>query len=915
MSLTRPELKFLDTADERLYFRKLSQLPPKDDAQVLRIVDHKDYFTCVGPDADLVASQVYHTSLVLKKHNGHTYVTVLPPVLHTLLKYALLERQMKVEFYSHPGIELVAAGSPGNLAPILAHYGYEFDTADGLSPVTAAVKVHGGQVGLACCDGTARALHVTQFDDTELYTNLELALLQLGAKEVVVPYLRATTVPEQVRLLQTLAKMQVLVDEAKGFSTANLNDDLAKIVDRDDENVTTTIYLKGRGVDESAKLAMELLAAVVAHLELAEAPHTFDVDWFNLSHYMRMDLSTMRALNLFPPALATPGAVKLGAVTLVFELYTRHCHTAAGTRLLSQWLKQPLTQVDRIAARQEVVATWVDNNLLRLAVAEWMAKVPDVKRLVAKLGAKQGDWTNKRLEDVVRLYQLVVALPEVVAVVEEAITDANRATLTDKFLAPLAEVLGHLAKYVELVEYTVDLLALELLLVLAEFNVKPEFDDGLVDIAAELELARQQIGAIHAAAGDDLGMELDKKLKLEHHQIHGWCMRVTRNDLAVLRNTAAKYPQLQTVKAGVYFTTSKLRELGASYDDTRARYNAKQAELIHNIVDIAATYAPKFAQLAVVLAEIDVLAGFAAAAVLARVEYVRPTLVPLDSDHRSVDLVDLRHPVLEEQPLVLVIPNDVKLAPLGFSIITGPNMGGKLTYIRQVGVIALMAQLGLFIPAAAGATLPVFDAILSRIGAGDSQLKGLLTFMVEMLETLLILAAATPNLLIIIDELGRGTLTYDGFGLAWAISEHLVGQTKCCTLFATHFHELTELAAKYDRVSNLHVVAEVGAGDSDITLMYKVEPGVLNQLFGIHVAEVVQFPAKIINMAKRKAEELQEDNAVKKFRALDAALDVLRKWKQEMGGTVDDPDAAVAKLRELSAGVDDAALHELVHTL
>jgi DNA mismatch repair protein MSH2 len=422
-----------------------------------------------------------------------------------------------------------------------------------------------------------------------------------------------------------------------------------------------------------------------------------------------------------------------------------------------------------------------------------------------------------------------------------------------------------------MVETTIDLDALDN----HEYIIKSEFDDGLRVIRKKLDKLRYNIEEEHRRAGDDLNLDIEKKLILENHRVHGWCMRLTRNEANAIRGKK-KYMDIAIQKNGQYFTTVDLAEMNREFQSLSENYNRTQTGLANEVINVASSYAPVIEKLAGVIAHLDVIVSFAHVSLHAPTSYVRPKIHPRGTGNTI--LKEARHPCMEMQDDISFITNDVSLVrgESEFLIITGPNMGGKSTYIRQIGVIALMAQIGCFVPCSE-AELSLFDCILARVGASDSQLKGVSTFMAEMLETANILKTATRESLVIIDELGRGTSTYDGFGLAWAISEHIIKEIGAFSMFATHFHELTALSETYPQVQNLHVVAHIGGSDDgedaamsgvssdsnagrrrEVTLLYKVVPGISDQSFGIHVAEIVRFPPKVVAMAKRKADELED---------------------------------------------------------
>ncbi|KZT61654.1 DNA mismatch repair protein [Calocera cornea HHB12733] len=857
----KPEME-LDNASEVGFCQFFERLPKVAEGTV-RLFDRTDYYSVHGEDAKYVAQHVYHTNTVIKylgkKNGGLPSVTLSMTLAKAFLREALTAKQLRVEIWQSEGakknanFKLGKEASPGNLQSV---EDLLFSDRDLLSaPIVMAIKLSTQEnikiVGVAYADASIREIGVSQFPDNDLFSNIESLVIQLGVKECLIQSDEKRTDFDLTKLKGVLDRCNVVITERRTneFAVRNVEQDLRRILKEE----TATVQLP----EFDLKTAMAATSALLSYLSILMDESNYGqytLKHHDLSQYMRLDSSALRALNLMPGP--QDGAANKNAS--VFGLLNR-CKTSQGTRLLGAWLKQPLVNLHEIRRRQDLVEAMVeDSNTRRALQDDFVKSMPDMRRI-----SKRFQKGIANLEDVVRVYQAIVKLPGLIAALEDIDTgnDDHKELVADQWVKNLKEYLTSLEKMAEMVEHTLDLEELDN----HNYVIKPDFDDELKRISEDLRNVRDRLDAEHHRVGNELDLDLDKKLHLESNTVYGYCLRLSKNDAKVIHNVRG-YIELSTQKAGVYFTTKQLKEASIDHADLTDKYGRMQSGLVKEVVNIAATYTPVLETLDNLVAHLDVILSFAHVSVNAPIPYIKPTMS--EKGTGNIVIKEARHPCLEVQDDVNFIPNDHEMikGESDFQIITGPNMGGKSTYIRQIGVIALMAQTGCFVPCAE-AELPIFDSILARVGAGDSQLKGVSTFMAEMLETATILKSASKDSLIIIDELGRGTSTYDGFGLAWAISENIATEINAFCLFATHFHELTALAQEVSHVKNLHVVAHVtkrGSSnhDRDITLLYKVEPGVCDQSFGIHVAELANFPESVVKLAKRKADELEDFSGV-----------------------------------------------------
>ena len=730
-----------------------------------------------------------------------------------MLRDLLLEgTERTVELYEEiprQGWRLAKSASPGKLGAFEdeLYRGGEMAEAPVVAAVRVAVKAEQRHVGVAYVNPTTRELGACEFVDDEQFCALEAVICQLGAKECVVPA-EASPSPEGRRLRDVVARCGALATERKpaDFDARDLEDDLARLLAKHDARDTTRAADVGAaaaagaaGVERHRALlekdgAAATLAAALRFSELLADPANHGrcrLSMHDTGRYVRLDSSALRALNVLPErtsASASAAAPAERAAAAGFSLYglLNKCRSPMGRRLLMRWLKQPLVDAAHIAQRHDAVEAFVNDPEVRDTLrGAHLRALPDIERVTRKLERRRAS-----LMDLCRLYQASAALPYIAEALER-LAGAHGDAIRAKYAAALTKLHDdeHLGRFEALLESAVDLNKIP-----DEYVICAQYDDELGALQGRKDEAEAEIHAAFQEAAGDLKMAPEKELKLEHNNMHGWFLRLTKKDETRARKKlSASYQVLEAKKDGTKFTNKKLRALSQKRVDLDRSYETQQKHLVDRVVDVAASFSDVFLQASAICAEIDVLASFAEAATTAPIPFVRPTMCE-SGDSDEIVLEASRHPNVEAQDGAQFIPNTCALrkGESWFQIITGPNMGGKSTFIRQVGACVLMAQVGSFVPCAS-AKIAIRDAIFARVGAGDCQMRGISTFMAEMLETAAILKAATPKSLIIIDELGRGTSTYDGFGLAWAISEHIVNEVKAPCLFATHFHELTSL--------------------------------------------------------------------------------------------------------------------------
>jgi DNA mismatch repair protein MutS len=592
------------------------------------------------------------------------------------------------------------------------------------------------------------------------------------------------------------------------------------------ENHFGVLSLEGFGLAgrTAAAAAAGAILYYVRSTQRGSLDHVDRIGWYERQNCLVLDAVTVRNLELIEPLFAGTDA----GVTLFRSIDA--AVTPMGKRLLRAWLLRPALDLGEINARLDAVETGVKDTIAREELRRALDGVLDLERLLSRVTLETA---NPR--DVLALAASLGKIPAIKSAVGR---------LSAVRLNTLHASLDELADLRDRIEKTI----------VAEPPLS--FSEGGV-IAAEVdrdldelrELSRNSKQVLAQIEQRERGRTGIGSLKVKFNSIFGYYIEVSKPNLHLVPQD---YERKQTLVGAERFTTPELKEYEAKILDAQEKIVDIERRLFTELRTAIASEAKRIRQTALALAEVDVLASLAHIAALRN--YCRPQLLASgDGDAGELEIIEGRHPVIEQQEMAggseRFVPNDLYLNSSTHTILllTGPNMGGKSTYLRQTALIVILAQMGSFVPARS-ARLSVVDRVFTRIGASDNLARGRSTFMVEMTETAAILHTATARSLILLDEVGRGTSTYDGLAIAWAAIEYLHARVRAKTLFATHYFELTELAEQLVGVKNYHVsVKETGGG---IVFLRKVEPGAADRSYGIEVAKLAGLPNEVITRAR-----------------------------------------------------------------
>ncbi|MEG0918499.1 MAG: DNA mismatch repair protein MutS [Anaerovoracaceae bacterium] len=685
----------------------------------------------------------------------------------------------------------------------------------------ASVYVDQNEIGFSFCDISTGEISSSEFKSEDREETLINELVRISASEIIInddaeKFISINNIKKYTDAYFTLLNNSY-------YNLTKVDNVLANQFDKETYNSI--------GFTGSMKMALGSQLLYFIETQKQTLTHITNLHIYQIGNYMALDKATIKNLEL----TETLFEKKLqGSLLGVLD----KTHTAMGSRKMKKWLKEPLNSIESINNRLDAVSVLVDEYMGRNNLKESLKAIYDFERLGGRIACGRAN-----AKDLVALKNSIFVLPEIKLDLED---------LDSKLLNELNANLNPLTNIYDLINNSIKD---DPPFTIKEGQIiKEGYSEELDLLNHNIKDAREWISSLELTERERTGI---KNLKVGYNKVFGYYLEITKSYYDSIPDN---YIRKQTLANAERFITPELKETESLVLNAEAKINQLEFELFTGIRDEIKKYIKEIQRASSIVSTLDVLTSFAE--VSDKLNYVKPTV----NEGDEILIKTGRHPVIEQSITDgTFVPNDTYINKSNASmlLITGPNMAGKSTYMRQTALIVLMAQAGCFVPCEA-ATIGVTDRIFTRIGASDNLAAGQSTFFVEMSELAYILNSATSRSLVILDEIGRGTSTYDGLSIAWAAIDYLCKPNRMIrTLFATHYHELTSTDEQYKGVKNLNV--DVSDNNGEVVFLHKIVEGSADRSYGIHVAKLAGVPKELLDKAEDKLEELERlsENASK----------------------------------------------------
>ncbi|MBR0139017.1 MAG: DNA mismatch repair protein MutS [Firmicutes bacterium] len=682
----------------------------------------------------------------------------------------------------------------------------------------ASVFLNGRDFGLSWVDISTGEFFAMQQEDDRTHEKLSAQLARIEPHEIITN-LNEEEAPWLWEQASFFDKLYISVPSGGLFEASHCHESLRAHYG--------SVSLKSKGLaEEDVPLMFRAVGAVLGYIrdtQMQELTHLNELRIINTGSSMSLDKATIRNLEI----TETLFEHKLnGSLLGVLD----RCGTAMGSRRMKQWLREPLNDLPKIRARLDAVEVLTEDVIARNNLREALKSIYDLERLCGRISLGTA---NAR--DLLALKTSLQRIPDI------------KAELSDLGGDLLEDINSRISPLTELCEEIEDALTEDAPYSVREGGlIKEGYSEELDELNSSSAAARQWIASLEPKEREHTGI---KNLRVGYNKVFGYYIEVSRSNADQVPDN---YIRKQTLVNGERYITSEMKEMESTVLSAQTRINDLEYRLFTALRLKAAELSGVIQETSFAIAEADVLASFAESSV--KLGYVKPNVDGGD----EIVITKGRHPVIENTIKDGVyVSNDLYInrSDASMLLITGPNMSGKSTYMRQLALIVLMAQAGCFVPADS-ARIGICDKIFTRIGASDNIAMGQSTFFVEMSELAYILNTATSRSLVILDEIGRGTSTYDGLSIAWAVVDYLTGERKIRTLFATHYHELTGLSEVISGVKNLNV--DVSEQDGTIVFLHRIVEGSASRSYGIHVARLAGVPQTVLDDAEERLESLEK---------------------------------------------------------